>query len=137
MLQHWPFKDRVRHLWAAWMVAGGPELTRGENFRRPKLALVTGWVKEAWEDLPEDMVKKSFLKCGISNALDGNEDDELWADRAAAPAVAENDSDERKRKTYITTDSQRNSSMHCLVTLMMKKTLMDSKTKNKSPLRPF
>ena len=33
-----------------------------------------------WEDIPEDMVKKSCLKTSISNYLDGTEDDELWND---------------------------------------------------------
>ena len=29
---------------------------------------------------PCDMVKKSFLKTGISNSMDGTEDDNLWQD---------------------------------------------------------
>ena len=30
-----------------------------------------------WEDIPQEMVKKSLLKTGISNNLDGSEDDIL------------------------------------------------------------
>ena len=30
---------------------------------------------EAWRDIPREMVAKSFLKCGITNSMDGSEDD--------------------------------------------------------------
>ena len=33
-----------------------------------------------WDDIPQEMVKKSFLKTGISNNLDGSEDYILWND---------------------------------------------------------
>ena len=33
------------------------------------------WIGEAWRDIPREMVVRSFLKCGITNALDGSEDD--------------------------------------------------------------
>ena len=33
------------------------------------------WILNAWRDIPEEMVKKSFKKCCITNALDGTEDD--------------------------------------------------------------
>jgi hypothetical protein len=40
------------------------------------------------------MVMKSFLKCGISNSLDGSEDDELFSEFLASSkqdVVPEND----------------------------------------------
>ena len=37
-------------------------------------------VKEAWDSIPVEVVKKSFLKCGISNELDGTEDHYLFED---------------------------------------------------------
>ena len=39
--------------------------------------LITKWVANAWQLIKEDknLIKRSFLKCGISNALDGNEND--------------------------------------------------------------
>ena len=33
-----------------------------------------------WGCIPEEMVCKSFLKCGISNKMDGMEDDALYED---------------------------------------------------------
>ena len=32
----------------------------------------------AWNKIDIEIIKKSFKKCGISNALDGTEDDMLW-----------------------------------------------------------
>ena len=34
-------------------------------------------------EIPAEMVRKSFKTCGISNALDGTEDDEVYADDMA------------------------------------------------------
>ena len=39
---------------------------------------MTSWVKCAWYDIPQEIVKKSFLKMDISKNLDGNENDFLW-----------------------------------------------------------
>ena len=38
------------------------------------------WVKRAWVNIPNDMVSKFFLKCGISNNMDGRDDDKLYSD---------------------------------------------------------
>ena len=45
------------------------ELTKGGNLKRSSLSMVTIWVKEAWESIPAEIVKKSFLKTGISNMM--------------------------------------------------------------------
>ena len=62
------------------MCTDDKELTKGGNLKRPSLSMVTTWLKETWEDIPAEMVKKSFLKTGISNSMDGNEDDHLLQD---------------------------------------------------------
>ena len=33
------------------------------------------WISEAWREIPREMVARSLLKCGITNSLDGTEDD--------------------------------------------------------------
>ena len=33
------------------------------------------WVKQAWDMVTPEIIAKSFKKCGISNAMDGSEDD--------------------------------------------------------------
>ena len=35
-------------------------------------------MKESWEALNVDIITRSFKKTGISNELDGTEDDALW-----------------------------------------------------------
>ena len=75
-----PFKTNIRKLWTEWMVNGPKEFTKGGAMKRPSLALVAEWVVTAWDMVPEDMVVKSFKKCGISNSMDGEDDDALFAD---------------------------------------------------------
>lgn len=48
--------------------------------KKPCLAILTTWVKEAWNYLTNTMVNKSFLKSGISNYQDDTEDNQLWND---------------------------------------------------------
>ncbi len=92
-----PFKDRMRTKWQAWMAEGKFQLTPAGNIRRPELTLVATWVKESWDEIDCAMVKKSFKKCGISNALDGTEDDALWMDDAAdAAADTEEDTEDNE-----------------------------------------
>ena len=67
-----PFKDRVRQ---RWMADGIHELTATERQKKPSEELMYQWIGEAWRDIPREMVARSFLKCGISKALDGSEDD--------------------------------------------------------------
>lgn len=75
-----PFKCNMRKLWNLWMIEGTKELTPAGNLRRPSIPLVCEWVVKAWQDIPTDMVIRSFKKCGISNNMDGSEDDELYSD---------------------------------------------------------
>lgn len=75
-----PFKDRIRKMWQEWMCSGEVRSTKGGNLMKPDIELVAKWVKEAWDSIPADMVIRSFLKCGISNSMDGTQDDALYED---------------------------------------------------------
>ena len=85
-----------RQKWMAWMCTDDKELAKGGNPKRPSLFMVTTWVKEAWEDIPAEMMKKSFLMTGISSSMDGTEDDHLWQDSE------ESSSDEEPEETWDT-----------------------------------
>ena len=50
------------------------------NLKQPTKQHVINWVTKAWEELPEDILKRSFLKCGMSNELDGSQDNTIQAD---------------------------------------------------------
>lgn len=40
--------------------------------------MVLQWIQKAWDEIPADLVATSFKSCGISNAVDGNEDEAVW-----------------------------------------------------------
>ena len=70
-----PFKDRLRQRWMTWMAEGIHELTPIGRQKKPSEELMCQWISEAWREIPREMVARSFLKCGITNSLDGTEDD--------------------------------------------------------------
>ena len=45
--------------------------------QRPTTTQVREWVKTSWQSAEDETVVRSFKTCGISNALDGSEDDIL------------------------------------------------------------
>ena len=73
-----PFKDKLRTMWSDWMISGTGESTKSGNLKKPGIDLVAQWVKVAWDTIPPEMIKKSFQKCCISNALDGTEDEFIF-----------------------------------------------------------
>ena len=36
------------------------------------------WIREAWDDIPHEIIVNSFKTCGLSNDLIGTEDDLIW-----------------------------------------------------------
>lgn len=48
--------------------------------RAAPLELLCEWVIRAWDAIDPTIVKSSFKKCGISNSMDGEEDDWIWKD---------------------------------------------------------
>ena len=75
------------------------ELTKGGNLKRPSLSMVTTWVKEDCENIPAEMVKKSFLNTDIFNNMDGTDDDHLWQDSGESSS-----SEEEPEETWDTDD---------------------------------
>jgi len=73
------------------MVEGEKVLTPGGKV---KVASLASWVLEAWRDLPGDMVERSFKKCGISNTIDGTENDLLWEEEEETFTAEEENEDE-------------------------------------------
>lgn len=59
-------------------MAGGHQLTPGGKIKRPPVEMLCAWIVEAWQAISDEVVRKSFKKTGISNALDASEDDMLW-----------------------------------------------------------
>ena len=77
-----PFKTRVRAQYQAWMVNGPFTYTPSGKKRVPSKELVLQWVNKAWQEIPAELVIKSFKSYGISNALDGTEDDAIYGEES-------------------------------------------------------
>ncbi|CAI7871751.1 unnamed protein product, partial [Closterium sp. NIES-53] len=76
------FKASVRQQYQKWFQEEGQEqLTRAGNLKKPPPEVVVGWISRAWKAVPADLIKRAFLTCGISNALDGSEDGLAMAHR--------------------------------------------------------
>ena len=73
-----PFKDKMRDKWSTWMLDGEKTFTKGGLIKAPTLSTLCTLVKESWDAIDEKRVIKAFKKCGISNSLDGTEDDLLY-----------------------------------------------------------
>ena len=72
-----------------WMMSGEKTFTPSGQLRAASLVTVCQWVKESWQELSKEMVEHSFKKCGISNALDGTEDDLVWEEEEDSSQVEE------------------------------------------------
>jgi len=91
-----PFKDNVRRKYLVWMISSLFDYTPAGKKKAPLRNLVLRWVHEAWQEIPLEMVAKSFKTCGISNSLDGTEDNELYTEEAQE---IDNDEEDNKFKT--------------------------------------
>lgn len=69
-----PFKKHLAELYDEWQFSAPKELTRFGNPKPPSKPTLLKWIKTAWDLITPEIVRKSFKKCGISNALDGTED---------------------------------------------------------------
>jgi hypothetical protein len=60
-----------------WMVSNNHAFTATGKIKRPSYSIVASWVKDSWNEVSVDLIRKSFKCCGISTKLDGSEDDQL------------------------------------------------------------
>ncbi|KAG8236486.1 hypothetical protein J437_LFUL016634 [Ladona fulva] len=72
------FKQKARERWNKWIGDPHHDLTPSGRMKQPSISEVCEWVKKSWEDIKAEVIVKSFKKCGISNALDGTEDNILF-----------------------------------------------------------
>ena len=72
-----PFKNHIRTQFEVHIDENLESYTDGKISTAQRRVLITKWVANAWQLIKEDkrLIKRSFLKCGISNALDGSEND--------------------------------------------------------------
>ena len=72
-----PFGGFMHEEWAKWVEAPTHYVAPAGRVKRPPISNVCEWVKNSWQRVKSETIVKSSKKCGISNALDGSEDDIL------------------------------------------------------------
>nr|CAD2131893.1 unnamed protein product [Meloidogyne enterolobii] len=70
-------KAKIQQLYEDWMMHGERETTSGGKPRPPSMKIYLNWIVEAWKIISEETISKSFKLCGVTNAIDGTEDDEI------------------------------------------------------------
>ena len=65
-----PFKVFMHEEWAKWIEAPTHHVTPAGRVKRPSIFNVC-----EWQGVKSETIVKSLKKCGISNALDGSEED--------------------------------------------------------------
>ena len=68
-----------------WMLHGERELTTGGNPRPPPMTIYLEWIVKAWDSIPKEAISKSFNTCGVTNAVDGSEDNEIHCFKPDGP----------------------------------------------------
>ena len=86
-----PFKDNLRQYWKKRMLDGNHTFTPAGRIRKPDLRQICQWILESWSAISPDIIKCSFLKCCITNALDSTEDDIFWEEMDESDPFADND----------------------------------------------
>lgn len=102
-----PFKDRMRAKWQEWMLAGEHTFIAGGRIRKVKLDEICRWISDAWNDIPTEMIAKSFRKCCITNAMDGTEDEEIWEEESDSDPFADIDELDGDEELYYADDFER------------------------------
>ena len=67
-----------------WIEAPTHHVTLAGTVKPPTNSNVCEWVKNSWQQVKSETIVKSLKKCGISNALDGSEDDILYEESEAS-----------------------------------------------------
>lgn len=64
----------MRNHYNHWMNEAIKEYTPSGKIKRPSYSLVANWVKESWDAVDTNIIRRSFKCCGVSNAINGSED---------------------------------------------------------------
>ena len=67
-----------------WTEAPTHHVTPAGRVKRPSISNVCEWVKNSWQRVKSETIVKSLKKCGISNTLDGSEDNILYEESDAS-----------------------------------------------------
>lgn len=81
-----PFKSHCAEQYDKWLEEEGIHTeTEAGNLKAPPRKRVVEWILHAWDQLSKELIKKSFLTCGLTNAIDGSEDTEIHCFKPGQP----------------------------------------------------
>ena len=79
------------------MLHGEKSYTKSGNMRASSLEVYLKWIVDAWDQLPKDLIIKSFKGCGLTNTLDGSEDCKIHCFRSDGPIKTEQELPQQAR----------------------------------------
>ncbi len=68
-----------------WLFSGEKTYTASGNMRAPTTKLLLRWIKDGWNKITPEIIRRSFKKTGISNQMDRTEDHLLDMDSDEDP----------------------------------------------------
>jgi hypothetical protein len=60
-----------------WLNKDNHGLTPSGKTKRTSASVIVEWISKAWKEVPVNIISNPFLKCRLSNAEDGMQDDIL------------------------------------------------------------
>ena len=86
-----PFKDNLRQYWNKWMLDGNHTFTPSGCIRKYDPGQICHWILDSWNLISPDSITFLFVKCCITNTLDGMEDDILSEEMDESEPLADDD----------------------------------------------
>ena len=73
-----PFKSKMQSQWATWFRDHRAVTPRG-NLKQPTRQNAIDWVSAAWAGIPAEMIKESFVLCGITADINGADNEKMFS----------------------------------------------------------
>ena len=81
-----PFKSLCTERYDEWLATVGiHEETAAGNLKAPPRKTILQWILDPWDELPTDVIKKSFKSCALNLPVDGSEDDAIHCFKEGQP----------------------------------------------------
>ena len=104
-------RSNISNYYDAWLSQpAAHEHTRSGNLKPPSCFLLCQWVKSAWEVVPVESVKKSFLSYAITIALDGKAEDGIHCFKPAQPCEARKVALQQEMVKFLSSDDDHDNS---------------------------
>ena len=83
-----PFKGHCQDSYDNWLDTEGLlQETEAGNLKAPPRKRIVEWVLTSRGNLMEHMIQESFVTCGLTNSMDGSQDDEIHFLKAVQPCM--------------------------------------------------